>query len=197
MATTKRNSRNDISRSTVPQPREPITLERAALACPSEEQADRIADAFGLDQVASGDIRTHTRNHLIEIGTVVADALNERALAMHLQRVTGSFVTSAYKAGMFYGEKARQARELNSKLYNEDRDEDRDGPVGFESKAQRAREFAAMVALQAHGLLAAAEGAVAAYEHLIGEPWKPYVADRPASESVGRQAAELQIAALG
>ena len=44
--------------------------------------------------------------------------------------------------------------ELTSKLLNDDRDEDREGPAGFESKAERARLFAAEMALQSFALMA-------------------------------------------
>ncbi|MBS1164464.1 MAG: ArgG [Proteobacteria bacterium] len=73
-----------------------------------------------------------------------------------------------------------------------------DGPVGFDGPAQRKREFAADMGLQAHALRMAAEGAVAAYEQVVGERWKPF--ERPADPSaptLDRKAAELQIAAFG
>jgi len=38
-----------------------VTLEAAIAACPDEKLADRIADAFGLDQVATAEIRERTR----------------------------------------------------------------------------------------------------------------------------------------
>ena len=44
----------------------------------------------------------------------------------------------------------------------------------------------------------AAEGAVAAYEHVVGEAWKPF--ERPVDNpghTVDRKAAELQMATLG
>jgi hypothetical protein len=44
-----------------------VTLEAATAACPDEKLADRIADAFGLDQVATAEIREATRTHLIEM----------------------------------------------------------------------------------------------------------------------------------
>lgn len=46
----------------------------------------------------------------------------------------------------------------------DDRDEDVDGPVGFDSASQRKREFAADIALQSDALRMAAEDAVTAYE---------------------------------
>ena len=107
------------------------------------------------------------------------DALNEKALRIHLQRVVSGFVGSAYGAAQFYGTKVTQARDLTVASQNDDRDEDRGGTVGFESKAQRARIFAAEMGLQAYALTAAAEGAIFAYAHITGEEWKPYEARGP------------------
>ena len=56
-------------------------------------------------------------------------------MKIHLQRVVGSFVGSAHGAAQFYGGKVTQARDLTSKLANHDRDEDREGVYGFESRA--------------------------------------------------------------
>ena len=86
--------------------------------------------------------------------------------------------------------------DLTSKLMNDDRDEDREGPSGFESKAERARLFAAEMALQSFALMAAAEGAIAAYADVTGEDWKPYEAPAPASASVARQSAPVEMAAF-
>nr|MDA8253197.1 hypothetical protein [Rhodospirillales bacterium] len=95
-----------------------------------------------------------------------------------------------------YGTKKSAALELTSRLLNDDRDEDRDGPAGFESKAERARLFAAEMALQSYALLAAAEGALAAYADLIGEEWKPYEAPVAAAASIARKSAAAEMAAF-
>lgn len=52
--------------------------------------------------------------------------------------------------------------------------------------------------LRSHALRMAAEGAVAAYEHVVGERWRPFEcsAEHPGA-SVDRKAAELQMAAFG
>ncbi|QAS81291.1 hypothetical protein B5K08_24990 [Rhizobium leguminosarum bv. trifolii] len=84
-----------------------------------------------------------------------------------------------------------------AKAANDARDEDLDGPVGYVSAAQRKREFAADMGIQAHSLRMAAEGAVAAYAKVLGETWKPF--DRPVEQpghSLGRKAAEAQISAF-
>jgi hypothetical protein len=50
--------------------------------------------------------------------------------------------------------------------------------------------------LQAFALMAAAEGALAAYADLTGETWKPYEAPLPASASVSRRSAAAEMAAF-
>ncbi|RRH79481.1 hypothetical protein EH240_37570, partial [Mesorhizobium tamadayense] len=124
--------------------------------------------------------------------------LSDKAMQIHLQRIVGSHVGSAYGAGQFYSKAVTEAKDATARLANDTRDEDIDGPVGFDSKAQRKREFAAEMGLQAHALRMAAEGAVSAYEHVVGESWKPYErqVENP-GQTVNRQAADLQMAALG
>lgn len=53
------------------------------------------------------------------------------------------------------------------------------------------------MALQSHALRMAAEGAVSAYEQVVGEAWKPLerAVENP-GKTVDRKAAELQMAAL-
>jgi hypothetical protein len=77
---------------------------------------------------------------------------------IQLQRITGAFVSSAFGAAQFYGTKISAAKDLNSKLFNDDRDEDREGHSGLESQAERARLFAAEMILQSFSLMAAAGG---------------------------------------
>jgi hypothetical protein len=122
--------------------------------------------------------------------------LDETAMRIHLQRVVGAFVGSAHGAATFYGTKVTLARDLTSKLANDDRDEDRDGVYGSDSKAARAREFAAKAGLKAFALLAAAEGAVNAYAEVTGEDWKPYEGSSTA-QMVGRRSANAEMEALG
>ena len=65
------------------------------------------------------------------------------------------------------------------------------------AREERKREFAAEVGVQAHALRMAAEGAIAAYEHVVGESWKPFERqpEHP-GETVSRKAAEVQMAAF-
>jgi hypothetical protein len=80
---------------------------------------------------------------------------------------------------------------------NEDRDEDRGGVSGFESRADRARRFAAEMGLQAFALMAAAEGAVHAYAAVTGNDWKPYEQPSSPAVSTARQSAAAELAAFG
>jgi len=163
-------------------PRKGTTLEMVRLACPDAIQAQRISESFGLAVLDSDGIRD----------------LHERAMQIHLQRVVGAYVGSAHGAGQFYSRAVTDARDATAKAASDRRDEDLDGPVGFSSAAQRKREFAADVGLQAHALRMAAEGAVAAYAQVVGETWKPFerLPENPGA-TVGRKAAEVQMAAFG
>jgi hypothetical protein len=51
---------------------------------------------------------------------------------IHLQRIAGAYVGSVFGAAQFYGTKKSPAMELTSKLINDQRDGDVDGPAGFE-----------------------------------------------------------------
>jgi len=69
-----------------------------------------------------------------------------------------ALVCSACRAAQFYGGKVTQARDLTSKLDDDDRDEDREGVYGFESRVARARQFAAEAVLTAYTLMACGRG---------------------------------------
>jgi hypothetical protein len=193
---------NTTSRRTPAQPaRLPITLERARDLCPTANLADAVSDTFGLYHVDFDEVRATTADHLQAIGTLLDKTLHERQLLIHMQRVTQAFVASAFNAGQFYSEKVSEARRLTAALTNNDRDEDHGeggrGPVGFESKAERARLFAAQACMQAFALLAAAQGAVDAFLAVTGEHWKPYVGSTDKTQTVARKAADLEIGAFG
>ncbi|MGA0564821.1 hypothetical protein ACO2RV_20425 [Ancylobacter sp. VNQ12] len=178
--------------------RKGTTLEMVRLACPDATQALRISESFGLPLLDSDGIREIHERFIIETSASLSEGLGERAMQIHLQRIVGSYVGSAHGAGQFYSRAVTEARDATAKAANDSRDEDLDGPVGFESAAQRKREFAADTGLQAHALRMAAEGAVAAYKHVVGETWKPF--ERPLDNpgaSVDRKAAELQMSAFG
>jgi hypothetical protein len=174
------------------------TLEMVRHACPDSAQAIRISESFGLPVVDSDGIRDLHRQQLIDSADALKDGLGDKAMQIHMQRIVGSFVGSAYGAGQFYSRSVTEARDLTTKLANEFRDEDLDGPVGFDSRAQRKREFAAAMGLQAHVLRMAAEGAVSAYADLTGETWKPYERGLIATPtaSLDQKAASLQMSAF-
>jgi hypothetical protein len=176
--------------------RKSITFELVASLAPHQGLADNLVRTFGLDPVDYDGIRDATADHVGRTAQAFGTALNEKALQIHLQRITGAFVSSAFGAAQFYGTKKSAAMDLTSKLFNDDRDEDRDGPAGFESKAERARLFAAEMGLQSFALMAAAEGAIAAYAEITGEDWKPYEAPIAPAATVARQSASIEMAAF-
>jgi len=187
---------NTRSASRKPANRDAITFERATAVCPNERIAANLARNFGLDPVDYHAVREAHEEALGRMANAFGKTLGEKATAMHFQRIVGALVSSAFAAGGFYGDKVTEARDLTAKLQNEDRDEDREGVYGFESKAQRARHFAAQMGLQAFAQLAAAEGAVDAYAAITGETWKPYVAPADNSQAVDRKAAAAELAAF-
>lgn len=194
---TKRAANSRTSERVVPL-RRGTTLQMVRLACPDAPQCTLIAENFGLPVLDSDGIRDLHEKLIVDTAAALDEGLGERAMQIHLQRIVGAYVGSAYGAGQFYSRAVSEARDATAKSACDDRDEDVGGPVGFDSAAQRKREFAADMALQAHALRMAAEGAVAAYGQVVGEAWKPF--ERPVENpgrTVDRKAAELQMAALG
>ena len=193
-----RTARTTRSSSKVVQFRKGTTLEMVRLACPDSAQTSLISESFGLPVLDSDGIRELHRRLITETADALSEGLGERAMQIHLQRIVGAYVGSAYGAGQFYSRAVSEARDATAKSANDARDEDLDGPVGFDSAAQRKREFAADMGIQAHALRMAAEGAVAAYETVVGEDWKPFerAVENP-GQTVDRKAADLQMAALG
>ena len=180
--------------------RQVITFETAEVLCPTATQAANIARLFGLDEVDDAGIRETAEEAMGRLGRTLEPHLNERALAIALQRVVGACVGSAFGAGQFYSNKVSEAQAATSRLLNGGADEDREEGTGFETQAQRKREFAAEVGLQARALLVAAEGALSAYAHLTGEEWKPYTppaATNGAAPAVSRDAPKAQMGAFG
>jgi len=196
MASRKTPTTTQQPRRTQPA-RQTITFELVQAHAPNAALAENLSRTFGIDPVDYAAIRETSEEHVARSAQTLQPALNPKAMEIHLQRVVGSFVSSAFGAAQFYGTKVTQARDLTVASQNDTRDEDRDGAAGFESKAERARLFAAEMGLQAYALMAAAEGAVSAYAHITGEDWKPY--EPPASPSTGtaRQSAAAELAAFG
>jgi hypothetical protein len=180
-----------------PQVRQAITLELVQAHAPHDGLAQNLSRTFGIDPVDYAAIREGTEENVVRSANVLHDDLNDKAMEIHLQRIVGAFVSSAYGAATFYHSKVTQAKDLTMASQNDHRDEDRDGVAGFESKSERARRFAAEMGLQAYALMAAAEGAVHAYGHITGETWKPYEAPVAASSSTSRKSAAEEMAAFG
>lgn len=192
-----RPATSNRSSARVLQQRKGATFEMVSLTCPDSAQALKIAESFGTAVVDSDGIRDLHERLIVETADSLAEGLGEKAMQIHLQRIVGAYVGSAHGAGQFYSRAVTEARDATAKASNDVRDEDLDGPVGYDSTAQRKREFAADMGIQAHALRMAAEGAVGAYERVLGETWKPF--DRPVENpgaNLDRKAAELQMAAL-
>ena len=175
--------------------RQVVTLASAGLLAPTYDMMTKLYRLFGLDPVDADDIAANTQQTLQQQAEALRSSLSDKAMEMHFQRVVGAYVGSAYGAAQFFDGKRAIAKDMASKL-NDQRDEDRDGPSGFESKVERAQGFAAEMARQSYALLAAAEGAVAAYAEITGSEWKPYVASTPESQTVDRQATAARASAF-
>jgi hypothetical protein len=189
----EKTTRNHASNPRQRNPSRPsITLELVRAVAPSHTSVEKLATTFGLNPVDYDHIREVTKNNLIQSAETLQGILSETAMTMHMQRTVTSFVISAHRAAGFYINRVLQARELSSKLTNEDRDEDREGVYGFESRAARFRQFAAEAGLSAYALMAVAEAAVAAHLHVTGEDWRPYAP----REDVSRRAAATELAAF-
>ncbi len=176
--------------------RTPITFETAARLCPSDGQIGKIVVAYGLNDVDYHAIREATEEALAAMSNSLAPYMNEKALEMHLQRIVGAHIGSAHGAGSFYDSKAEQARNLTSAMLNDHRDEDRMGVDGQANRAERARDFAAIAAVQAYAALAAAHGAKDAYAEITGQEWKPYVGNAQPGRSTDARATAAQLAAF-
>ena len=181
---------------------EPATLERARTLAPHLGLMENIARSFGLESMSQqtaeevyNEVRDTTLAHFKAQADLLCVALSAQAMKVHLQRLVGAYVASACGAGDYYQKRTTVMRDMHSPVANDDRDEDRDGPVGFESRLARSRQFCAELAAQAFLLLASATGAVAAYEHVTGDKWKPY--EKQNAQPVSKQAAAAQLAAFG
>jgi hypothetical protein len=177
--------------------RQSATLELVVAHAPHAALAENLSRIFAIDPVDYAAIREGTEEFVVRSANLLCDNLNDKAMEIHLQRVVGSYVGSAYGAAQFYGSKVSQARDLTMASQNEDRDEDRGGVAGSESRADRARRFAAEMGLQAFALMAAAEGAVHAYAAVTGSDWKPYEPPSSPAVTTARQSAAAELAAFG
>ena len=173
MATNRKASARS-AKSMKPAANRPVSFEQAALLCPTQGQAERVAEKFGLTVPDYQAIRELHARALDDMADGLACALNDKATQMHFQRIVGSLVSSAVGAGRFYSEKVSEARAAAARAA--DGGEEHGAPVGFEFRALRVAEFAADMAMQAYALLAAAHGAVEAFKEITGDDWVAYQA---------------------
>lgn len=176
--------------------RTPITLETVRLLAPNTGTAEAVGRTFGKDVPDFDSIADQVTTQLRAQAESIA-VLSERALEIHLQRIVGAYVGSAYGAAKFYSDKLTEARRLTAAGSNDDRDEDRGGPSGFDDRAARARLFAADLCMQAYALIAAAEGAVFAFKDITGTEWKPFVPQATDAPSLQRRAGTEELGAFG
>ena len=177
-----------------------ISFITAQRICATEGMATKMTQLYGLHEVDYHAIREATEEHMVKAAQALEGNMvnsdgtpNERAIEIHLQRIVDAYVRSAHGAGEFFDKKAAEARIASSAVANADRDEDRQGIDGLENRAQRACSFAAQLGLQSYAILAAAHGAVDAYAHVVGRPWKPY---EGTSGNVSTQAIAIQASAF-
>ena len=78
--------------------RQSITFELVTRLAPHQSLADNLVRTFGLESVDYDGIRDATGEHITRAAKAFGTALNERALQIHLQRITGAFVGSAFGA---------------------------------------------------------------------------------------------------
>jgi hypothetical protein len=196
--TLKKPTRKPADSQPQPVRRKPISLQLAGQLCPAPGQMEKIAQTFAIDPTEAAVIRSGVHELIAGLGRLLDGDLGERGLDIFMQRIVGCIVSSAAGAGQVYSNALSDAQGLTNSLLNDDRDADRTGPAGFDDRITRKCEYAALRAMQAHASFAAAEGAAAAYEEIIGSPWKPYSTDTAAGpQSVQRKALSAQIAAFG
>ena len=91
--------------------RPPLTFETAVQLCPHQGVAENDRSGFGL---IVPEYDSHPRRStplaLNQLAEAFEGALNDKATAMHFQRIVGALVSSAVGAGRFYSEKVSEAR---------------------------------------------------------------------------------------
>jgi len=94
--------------------------------CPTEAIAAGIARHYGLGPVDYVAVREAHEEAIGIMANVFGETIGEKAKAMHFQ-LGGALVTSVWNAGRFYSDKVTEARALPARLWNDGRDEDREG----------------------------------------------------------------------
>ncbi|HMD61898.1 MAG TPA: hypothetical protein VKG78_10715 [Opitutaceae bacterium] len=67
----------------------PVSFEQAALLCPTQGQAERVAEKFGLAVPDYQAIRELHARALHDMADGLTGALNDKATQMHFQRIVG------------------------------------------------------------------------------------------------------------
>jgi len=179
------------------------TLEAALLLVPDEDRIARIVSHFGIEAGDADELTGLGSNVIRDLYETLApilsyqdrDGINYGPLKLHLDRIVDGFVRSACGAANFYEGKRLAAKDAKDAFSNEYRDEDRMGIDGGQNRVDRMVRIAAENGVKAWAITCQASGACAAYKELMGEDWKPYVANN--RRSVSEQAAAAQADALG
>ncbi len=175
----------------------PSTIESVALVCPGIGTAEIISQNYGLSSADVEGTRERSKARVLEtLMEFDADVFEDRAIEMHYQNIVWPLVGEAERAGNFYQDKRLQASDLINRNKNDDRDSDRDPVAGFESRADRALEYAAKAGLRAAKFRAIAEGAADAYKEITGKDWAPYNAAPQAPATIERRSRAALLNAL-
>ncbi|TIM20423.1 MAG: hypothetical protein E5Y61_33290, partial [Mesorhizobium sp.] len=94
------STRSTRTKARVVQLRKGTTLEMVRL--PDGHQATLISESFGLPVLDSDGIREFHERSLVDGADTLSEGLSDKAMQIHLQRIVGSYVGSAYGAGQFY-----------------------------------------------------------------------------------------------
>lgn len=86
------------------------------LSCPDGQQATLISESIGLSVLDGDGIREFHERSLIESADTLAEGLSEKAMQIHLQRIVGSHVGSAFGAGQLYSKAVTEAKDATAKL---------------------------------------------------------------------------------
>ena len=186
----RNRSKPDPKRET----RTPVTFETAAQLCPHQGVAENVAQAFGLIVPEYDAIRTEHTTAVKRMAEAFEAPSTTRRPPCTSSASSGPSSPLQSGPAVSTPKSVTQARDATARAADGG-DDEHGAPIGLESKAQRTREFAADMAMQAYALLAATHGAIDAYKDLTGEDWKAYEA--PARTCVEKKAAVSQMEASG
>ncbi|GBQ28110.1 hypothetical protein AA0472_2585 [Acetobacter estunensis NRIC 0472] len=180
-----------------------IELADVLALAPNDDQITKIQAAFAveigdLDELiglGSNMIRDQFETLRDVLVTLYRGEDDMRGMKLHLDRIVDGAIRSAHGAACYYEARRQIAKDEADSFTNANRDEDRMGIDGQSNRVERLREIAAQHGAKAHALACVARGACAGYAEVMGEEWKPYVAQQN-GRSVSEQAAALRAEAL-